>query len=286
MSLLSWWSRFNVKGLLRCLLAPFLPASTARLRLTGWTEETWGKLCTYPTHCHRGTSAGNNAEIHYDQSLGLIVRGVWAFPPVDRVRLCWTTVICRWFLQRCRRKELHNLVPDGEAGLSEAAFPGPAGARLQRRHGHGLQLPGRPVVRGGPRPEGKSLTSIESPSPSSLQPGARCKNNKCCRQATSPYQSWRYEDQIAGFYQQFGNITFLTVKVGVSGFSDHRTFSDVLWNNSILCVSGRWSHGSSVGSRSSFPDVPDFHNKWAVLSHDGRVRYLHSSYDYSQGGSC
>ncbi|KAK2920245.1 cathepsin A-like [Channa argus] len=30
--------------------------------------------------------------------------------------------------------------------------------------------------------------------------------------ATSNYQSWRHEDQIAGFYQQFGNITFLTVK--------------------------------------------------------------------------
>uniref|UniRef100_A0A7N6AVS3 Carboxypeptidase n=1 Tax=Anabas testudineus TaxID=64144 RepID=A0A7N6AVS3_ANATE len=30
--------------------------------------------------------------------------------------------------------------------------------------------------------------------------------------ATSLYQSWLHEDQIAGFYQQFGNITFLTVK--------------------------------------------------------------------------
>ncbi|XP_029000461.1 cathepsin A-like [Betta splendens] len=30
--------------------------------------------------------------------------------------------------------------------------------------------------------------------------------------ATTKYQSWRYEDQIAGFFQQFGNITFLTVK--------------------------------------------------------------------------
>lgn len=31
-------------------------------------------------------------------------------------------------------------------------------------------------------------------------------------QPTTKYQSWRHEGQIAGFYQQFGNITFLTVK--------------------------------------------------------------------------
>lgn len=31
-------------------------------------------------------------------------------------------------------------------------------------------------------------------------------------EATSKYRSWIDEDQIAGFYQQFGNITFLTVK--------------------------------------------------------------------------
>ncbi|KAM7406184.1 hypothetical protein PAMP_000578 [Pampus punctatissimus] len=30
--------------------------------------------------------------------------------------------------------------------------------------------------------------------------------------ATTKYQTWIHEDQIAGFYQQFGNITFLTVK--------------------------------------------------------------------------
>uniref|UniRef100_A0A665T6X1 Carboxypeptidase n=1 Tax=Echeneis naucrates TaxID=173247 RepID=A0A665T6X1_ECHNA len=30
--------------------------------------------------------------------------------------------------------------------------------------------------------------------------------------ATTKYHSWIHEDQIAGFYQQFGNITFLTVK--------------------------------------------------------------------------
>ncbi|XP_038558293.1 cathepsin A-like [Micropterus salmoides] len=31
-------------------------------------------------------------------------------------------------------------------------------------------------------------------------------------QATTKYQTWLHDDQIAGFYQQFGNITFLTVK--------------------------------------------------------------------------
>ncbi|GAA6227845.1 lysosomal protective protein-like [Lates japonicus] len=31
-------------------------------------------------------------------------------------------------------------------------------------------------------------------------------------EATTKYQSWIHEDQVAGFYQQFGNITFLTVK--------------------------------------------------------------------------
>lgn len=30
--------------------------------------------------------------------------------------------------------------------------------------------------------------------------------------ATTKYQTWLYNDQIAGFYQEFGNITFLTVK--------------------------------------------------------------------------
>uniref|UniRef100_UPI0037E8CCBF lysosomal protective protein n=1 Tax=Semicossyphus pulcher TaxID=241346 RepID=UPI0037E8CCBF len=30
--------------------------------------------------------------------------------------------------------------------------------------------------------------------------------------ATTKYQTWLHDDQIAGFYQQFGNLTFLTVK--------------------------------------------------------------------------
>ncbi|XP_040009848.1 cathepsin A-like isoform X2 [Xiphias gladius] len=30
--------------------------------------------------------------------------------------------------------------------------------------------------------------------------------------ATTKYQRWMHEDQIAGFYQEFGNITFLTIK--------------------------------------------------------------------------
>ncbi|XP_023672803.2 lysosomal protective protein [Paramormyrops kingsleyae] len=29
---------------------------------------------------------------------------------------------------------------------------------------------------------------------------------------TTPYQQWLFDNQVAGFYQQFGNITFLTVK--------------------------------------------------------------------------
>lgn len=36
---------------------------------------------------------------------------------------------------------------------------------------------------------------------------------KCYSQSTSNYQSWFHKDQIAGFYQQFGNLTFLTLKV-------------------------------------------------------------------------
>lgn len=35
----------------------------------------------------------------------------------------------------------------------------------------------------------------------------------CCPQMTKKYQPWIHDDQIAGFYQQFGNLTFLTVKV-------------------------------------------------------------------------
>ncbi len=31
--------------------------------------------------------------------------------------------------------------------------------------------------------------------------------------ASTQYQTWIYDKQIAGFYQQFGNITFLTIKV-------------------------------------------------------------------------
>lgn len=37
-------------------------------------------------------------------------------------------------------------------------------------------------------------------------------------QMTTEYHTWIYDDQIAGFYQQFGNITFLTVKVTTSVF--------------------------------------------------------------------
>lgn len=30
---------------------------------------------------------------------------------------------------------------------------------------------------------------------------------------TVQHQAWLYEQQVGGFYQQFGNLTFLTVKV-------------------------------------------------------------------------
>lgn len=33
---------------------------------------------------------------------------------------------------------------------------------------------------------------------------------------TKKYQPWIHDNQIAGFYEQFGNITFLTVKVTTS----------------------------------------------------------------------
>lgn len=33
-----------------------------------------------------------------------------------------------------------------------------------------------------------------------------------------PYRTWLYEQQVGGFYQQFGNLTFLTVKVTPVGF--------------------------------------------------------------------
>ncbi|XP_008308464.1 lysosomal protective protein [Cynoglossus semilaevis] len=32
------------------------------------------------------------------------------------------------------------------------------------------------------------------------------------QEATTRYQHWIHEDQVAGFYQQFGNITFMTIK--------------------------------------------------------------------------
>lgn len=39
-----------------------------------------------------------------------------------------------------------------------------------------------------------------------------------CFQSTTRYQPWMYEHQVGGFYQQFGNLTFLTVKVTTSVF--------------------------------------------------------------------
>lgn len=94
--------------------------------------------------------------------------------------------------------------------------------------------------------------------------------NKCCSQPTTDYQSWIYDDQIAGFYEQYGNITFLTVKVTISVLFSVCFFYmfALLWNTAVLSVSGCGSHGSSVGSRSSFSHVPVFHNKRILLSHN------------------
>lgn len=46
-----------------------------------------------------------------------------------------------------------------------------------------------------------------------LQPDTLPNKINNCSQATTKYQRWMHEDQIAGFYQEFGNITFLTIKV-------------------------------------------------------------------------
>lgn len=100
--------------------------------------------------------------------------------------------------------------------------------------------------------------------------------NTCCSQATTKYQIWLHDNQVAGFYQQFGNITFLTVKVTTSvcvcvWLSCFKLIVRLHYSETtaVLCVSGCGSHGSSVGSRSSSPYVPVFHNKWHLLSHDG-----------------
>lgn len=106
---------------------------------------------------------------------------------------------------------------------------------------------------------------------------------KCCSQMTTKYQTWIHDDQVAGFYQQFGNITFLTVKVTTSVFCLRTVvvlcYTLIIWLHycKILpsCVSGCRSHGSSVGSRSSISHVPVFPDQWFLLSHD--VMDLHSS---------
>jgi len=46
-----------------CPWKRFLPASTAQLRQTGWTEATWRKLCTFQIHGQPGTSAGTPQQI-------------------------------------------------------------------------------------------------------------------------------------------------------------------------------------------------------------------------------
>lgn len=42
---------------------------------------------------------------------------------------------------------------------------------------------------------------------------SECNGGLSFLKATTMYQHWLYDNQISGFYQQFGNITFLTVKV-------------------------------------------------------------------------
>lgn len=106
-----------------------------------------------------------------------------------------------------------------------------------------MQFPGGPVVCGRPRPAGnlkkkkkwnvcfwketKFLVVFcclfffpkkQKPNPSF----------KCFSQRTSNYLSWIQDNQVAGFYQQFGNLTFLTVKVTTSVY-----FSVSHWNNAF-----------------------------------------------------
>lgn len=46
--------------------------------------------------------------------------------------------------------------------------------------------------------------------------GMRCEDFFFNFQTTTKYQSWISDDQIAGFYEQYGNITLLTVKVSTT----------------------------------------------------------------------
>lgn len=60
----------------------------------------------------------------------------------------------------------------------------------------------------------------------------------CCPQMTTKYQPWIHDDQIAGFYEQFGNLTFLTVKVTISACLSvcHRTVVVLFSFSSYGCI--------------------------------------------------
>lgn len=102
-----------------------------------------------------------------------------------------------------------------EGCLFEAAVCGPQGAGLQWRHWHGVQLPGGPVVCG--RSRFRSMAIAVFFSFFNEQDWFLLLN--VCFQSTTQYQAWMYEHQVGGFYQQFGNLTFLTVKVTTFMFS-------------------------------------------------------------------
>lgn len=96
-----------------------------------------------------------------------------------------------------------------------------------------------------------------------------------CFQPTTQYQAWMYERQIGGFYQQFGNLTFLTVKVTPFMFYFPPVFIHMV--SLFFCAfSGCRSHGSPVGSRSSLSPFSVLPEQRVLLS--VCVAHLHSSF--------
>lgn len=62
---------------------------------------------------------------------------------------------------------------------------------------------------------GQKVSSLRSLSCSAEFKAPSWFNSLVFFKASTRYQHWIYDNQIAGFYQQFGNITFLTVKVSL-----------------------------------------------------------------------
>lgn len=124
-----------------------------------------------------------------------------------------TLFVIGW--QWWRGLSLLHSVSVHEGRLFEVAVCGPQGAGLQRRHWHGVQLPGRPVVCGRPWFRGMAIVVQVVFSFFNEQDRFyfRLDGNGNVCQATTQYRAWMYEHQVGGFYQQFGNLTFLTVKV-------------------------------------------------------------------------